>query len=310
MTDDNWFTASQIADKLKINKGTISTLAKRHNIPAQGDYHHRSYPLQEIEKALSLGNPNKFNARFIEPETHLFTDFWHLDWKQCCIISDTHAPFFNARIYDRLFEIATKRKIRQCIHVGDFFDNPTFSKWPMMSIDEAPSLAFQIKETKKLHDEMSKVFPELYFLMGTHDLRYWRMIVSQGKHDDFSSPFDLIGCKHVSRFPYAEIGQEWRVSHPHNVVKVGGIPSVRMTAKHDRSILVAHGHLMGYEFSPNGKHVIINMGSMVNREKVAYVNLQDTSHPIWVNGFVVLLEPNKPKFLLCNEYSPWEIYLS
>jgi len=312
MTDDNWFTASQIADKLKINKGTISTLSKRHNIPARGDYHHRSYPLQEIERALSLGNPNKFNARFIEPETHLFNDFWKLDWQESCIISDAHSPFFNARMFDRLLEFAIKRNIKRCLHAGDFFDHPTCSKWPMMSIDEAPSTAFQERETKNLYKTLTEVFTDLRFLMGTHDLRYWKAIVAGGHQDDFSSPFQKIDCdpNQVSRFPYAEIGNEWYISHPHSVVKVGGIPSVRMSAKHERSIMVAHGHLMGFDFNPSGRHVVVNLGCMLNREKIAYKMLQDTSHGEWIVGFGVILDPDKPTFLLFNEYSPWEIYLS
>jgi hypothetical protein len=243
----------------------------------------------------------------LEADTRIFDDFWHLDWDEFAVICDTHSPNYNAKMFDRLLQVCEKYKINHIVHAGDFFDGESFSYWPGLTEDPA-SFAAEIKASKKIVNTLLGHFPEIHFFMGTHDLRFWRMLSSQGKKETFTTPFDLLESEKikVSRYHYCDINGEWRITHPKNTVKVGGLPAIRMSAKFMRSVVFAHGHWMGMVRDPSGKHWLCAPGCMVDPRRIAYKNLMDTSHDEWVPGFMIVVEKVKP--ILFAEDSPWEVY--
>ncbi len=304
--------ASEIASKLNIHPTTITDIVKRKKLEIRNkeSYHNRLYNINDIVKWL-MNCPvrNQYTAKWVDVAlTKTYDKYWKLDWDEFIVGCDTHVPHYNEKIINRLLEVRNKYKIKNFIHAGDFFDQNTFSQFVVEPEDIVP-WEVEVKEAKKLVDTFTNEFKDVRFFMGSHDVRFWLMLLRQGKAIDYNMPFKMLENEKIktSKYRYCEIGKEWRINHPKNVVKVGGFPSIRMSAKFQRSIIFGHGHWAGLTKDPSGHHYLIAPGCLCDPLRIAYKNMWDTSHDNWSPGFVLIVEKTKP--ILFLEDSPWEIYL-
>lgn len=307
--EEKWRTASEIAARLKIHRSTVGDLARRHNLSTKIiNPRVFKYKESEIKRHLSLGHRNGANAKFVgSAVSRTYNDYWKLDWDEFILGCDTHIPHYHEGIINRMLEFAEHHKIKNFIHPGDFFDQTAFSRFDSAS-EDISSLSEEIEAGRTVIKALKSVFSDIRFTLGSHDVRLWLNLLKQGKEIPFDEPWRLVGENvEVSRFRYAEINDEWRVTHPKSVMRIGGIGIVRAIAKFQRSIIFGHGHWWGIEKDPSGKHYAIAPGCLVDKKRVAYASLWDTSHNEWVPGFVAVLDRNKP--ILLEEGSPWEIYL-
>ena len=257
------------------------------------------YNLKEIKQVLEIARPNQFNQRFITvTETKTYDDYWQLDWKEFIVACDTHSPFVHKRMLNLMLKMAEKYKIPNFIHAGDFWNQDTFSTW-WVAREDMVTFSKEVKESKNIVKSLNEVFENVHFFLGSHDLRFWRLMYSIGKSDDYMTVWDLLENDKIktSSYRYAEIGTEWRINHPKNTVKVGGLPAVRMGAKFGRSIVFGHGHWWGIIGDPSGKHYLCAPGCLCDSKKIAYKNLWDTSHDEWKNGFLYVENGNIPHLI-------------
>jgi len=308
---DEWLSSREISQRLKIHKHTVSEVAFRHGLEIKSlSKRDKLYKLSDIVSALSVAQANPYNKRFIEaPLTRIYDDYWKLPWDEFICACDTHSPHLNEKLFHKMLDVAERYKIKNFMHAGDFFDQNTFSRFDSEP-DDMVDWDYEIDYSRKILQSLKSVFENVYFFMGSHDVRFWLMLLRTGKFSKFDTPFRLCGVDGIetSKYRYAEIGKEWRINHPKNVVKVGGLPALRMIAKHNRSIVFGHGHWWGMEKDPSGKHYLIAPGCMVDGRRIAYKSIWDTSHNEWVGGFLLVVDKDKP--ILFNDDSPWEIYLN
>jgi predicted phosphodiesterase len=245
---------------------------------------------------------------FPELQTKDFTDFWTLPWDEFIVASDAHCPYVDEEIFERMLKIADKLKIKNFLHAGDFFNQDQFSIYDTCG-EDLVDWADEIDYSRKIYLGLKSVFKEIRFFMGSHDLRFWKLLLKSGKELPFNSAFKQadIPQKDTSRYRYARINDEWHVTHPRNVIKINSTPALRLGAKVKRSIIFGHGHWWGQYKDPSASHYQIAPGCLVNSNKIAYARLWDTSHDLWTNGFLVVVEKNKP--ILFEKKSPWGLYL-
>jgi len=308
--DDEWLKAREICRRLKCNIKTVSKVANDNDLETRRlSYHDVRYRLSDIVNALAFAHPNKHNQRWINaPTTKVYDDYWKLNWDEFICACDTHSPHLNEKLFNRMLEVAEKYKIKNFIHPGDFFDENTFSSFDV-DAEDMVGWDEEINYSRKILKALKGVFKNNYFSMGSHDIRFWRMMLKQSKVTHFDLPFKMTGVDgiNVSRYRFAEINHEWRLTHPKNVVKVGGLPAVRLAAKFNRSIVFGHGHWAGITRDPSGKHYLVAPGCLCDPKRLAYVNLWDTSHDMMTCAFLVVVEKTKP--ILFFEDSPWQVYL-
>jgi hypothetical protein len=79
-----------------------------------------------------------------------------------------------------------------------------------------------------------------------------------------------------------------------------------MSSKFGRSVVFGHGHWWGIEHAPDGKKYHIAPGCMCDPQRIGYRSVWDTSHSEWVNGFLLILERNKPILFELN--TSWGLY--
>lgn len=308
--ENDYFSPMEISKKLHIHPSTVSALASRHNLNVQKfGYHNNRYSLSEVKASLENGRGNQNNYRFIEPSaTRVYNDFWKLDWDEFIVAADCHSPYLHTPIFDKMMEVANKYNIKKFIHAGDFWNQDQFAYW-WVAQEDLVGVDKEIAYSKKIVNVLTKHFDEVRFFLGSHDIRFWKLMYSTGKFSTYDAIWNLLENDkiHVSSYRYCEVGDEWRINHPKNTVKVGGLPAIRMSAKFNRSVIFGHGHWQGWVWDPSGKHLLVAPGCLCDPQKISYKMTWDTSHDEWVPGFCLVLE--KTKLVLFNQNTPWSIYL-
>lgn len=300
-----WLSAREIAKKLGINRGTIATNANKHNLEIRkSSYHDVQYNLSDIKRILTTAPPNQFNKHYlVASDTKLYNKYLKLNWDEFIACSDVHSPFVNEKIFNQMLDIGLKYKIKNFIHGGDFWDQLQFSRFDTDPTDMT-RFDMDVDYTRKVVKSLLEVFTNVYFILGSHDVRFWMMMLRLNKATSFDEIWGLLDTDkakrditsriHVNSYRFCFIGDEWEVIHPKNVVRIGGIPAVRIVAKRNRSLIIAHGHWWGIEQDPSSKHYLIYPGCMVNGDKVAYKSLWETSHAEWKGGFVAVFDKTTP----------------
>jgi len=306
--ENDFLKAFEIAKRLGINKATVSQLAARHNLNIKKlSNHDIRYSLSQIKHVLEKGRPNGENRRFVEPfiARNYWDGYWKLDWKEAIVASDAHSPFTHEGIINLMLKVANHYGIKNFLHAGDFWNQDQFSTW-WVAKEDLVEFSKEVEYSNALVDALVSNFSDVRFFLGSHDVRMWKLLYDQGKATAFDDIWQLLNAKKkikISSYRYCDIGKEWRVSHPKSVVKIGGLPSIRLFAKHHKSLIFGHGHWWGHEYAPDGIHHLIAPGCLVDKQKVPYKNIWDTSHNEWVAGFVVIFDGNKP--ILFSEDTPW-----
>lgn len=300
----------EIAKRLKINNGTVSSIAKRYDLKIKdGGYRNKKYSLSEIQKYLGLSNFNGFNKRFLDYPK--YNDFWKLEIPESIIGGDTHCPFIHTEIFNLMAKVASRYGIKTFIHAGDFFDELQFSDFPTSPEDLIDTDTEQL-EANAIIEELHNYFNNMYFIQGNHDVRLWKQFIKAGKatKNSWKTIWNLLDKNIIktSQYRYLELNGYWRITHPKNIIKVGGLPAIRLRAKVDMSLVIAHGHLYGEVPDPSSKYYIINPGCLCDPEKIGYANVWDTSHDLWHPGFMMVVE--RTKHILFDLNSPYGIYLN
>src|SRR4030042_1584279 len=309
---NDYFPSRVVAEKLGIHKSTVSELAKKHklDVVVNGGYHNKRYSLSQIQGALQASSQrNGTNSRFIEAsDTKIYDDYWKLDWDEFIVAADAHTPYLYSPIYDKMLEVAMKYKITNVVHAGDFWNQDAFSYW-WVTKEDSVSFDKEVAYSKKIVNSLTSHFKDVRFFLGSHDIRFWKLLYSQGKYDSYETVWNLLENDQikVSPYRYCEVGTEWRINHPKNTVKVGGLPAIRMSAKFNRSVIFGHGHWQGWVWDPSGKHMLVAPGCLCDPRRISYKNCWDTSHDEWVPGFMAVFE--KKKAVVFNEQTPWGVYL-
>jgi hypothetical protein len=212
------------------------------------------------------------------------------------VCADIHAPFHSELWVYRFLSVCKKKGIKTCVIGGDLFQFDEFSKHKANNPDA--SFIKSILSFKKIMEAFFKVFDVIYISQGNHD--DWLSIYTEGKITnedmlallgDFNKTFKQKVV--VTKYPYIVINGKWRVTHAKSYsVTKGGVAN-KLATKHDMHICNAHGHFLSFGFSVNGKHYVIDLGGLFDRQRMYYVMFSDTTHPVWNNGFLTI-ENNFP----------------
>ena len=284
-------------------------------IKNKNSYHDKLYNLDQIKSIITtnaLTRPNQFNEKYLKApdfDVKEYTDYWKLNWDEFIVASDAHSPFTREETFNLMIKVALKYKIKKFIHAGDFWNQDQFSNW-WVAKEDLIDFNKEVKRCEEIIRVLLGTFDEVRFFMGSHDLRFWRMQYDMGKASEFDDIWGLIDTNlfkriKLSKYRFCEVG-DFRITHPKNVLRIGGYPAIKLFAKHGKSIIFGHGHWWGHTFAPDGIHHIIAPGCLVDKNQIAYKSVWDTSHDEWVPGFCVILEKNKPQ--LFSESTPLGLY--
>lgn len=220
------------------------------------------------------------------------------------ISCDEHSPCHSEVWINRLIAIADKFKIRKSIKIGDLFD---FKFIMCHYTEDIRSLDKEVAETAPVIKALD-YFDINYLLQGNHERRVGIQTNSyiQAKHI-----FGLFGAEiwrkkfRYSIYDKMNIGKHWMVVHPQSYSQVATSVAKRLAEKFHRNIINSHGHLLGSTYDRSGKFLSIDLGCMVDKEKIDYINLVTTTHPMWKNGFGMLYNGHFYHFTEETDWGWW-----
>ena len=217
---------------------------------------------------------------------------------------DYHAPFHSAKMTNYLLMIAQKFGIKKHALIGDLFDMDWAKKWYS---DSSPGFVFEKEKVGPLLDALG-YFEMNFLIRGNHENRVGRL--TDGKLTA-ESLYELYGGDswkksfRFTTFDKVSMGK-WSMFHPKSYSQITTSVAKRLAEKFRANVINTHGHLVGYGYDRSGTYEVIDIGGMFDRDKIEYINMVTTTHPMWKNGFAMI---RKGKMTHFREETDWDIYL-
>lgn len=235
----------------------------------------------------------------------------------CMLGNDWHMPYTDPDMYRYFIAIAEKFGIKQCALGGDVGNADGLSKtYPRNGIYDVP-LNVELPATEKLFENLLDTFDVIYCCLGNHDERILKAL--DGTIDGQHLAKLYLPTKYVhllneriffSTQRYLEInsgGEKFRYTHPANYSRNAPTVERALAEKFNSNIVSTHGHLFALGFDRSGRHVVAQLGTMIDQSKVPYTNLVDTNHPNWNQAFGMIRDGHLYPF--ANGFTDWRFWL-
>lgn len=218
------------------------------------------------------------------------------DW---VVSGDWHCPFVDPEMMELHHKVGKKLGIKQAVILGDYLDEQEHSHWT--AIGASPNdvrfgdeLVFAARALEGLVSNFEKVA----FMAGNHDQRLLRLLKWSLSLSDV---FALVGKRMadglrqhmekkvtVSEYPYATINNRYFVAHASTYSKIPGAVARDVAEIRGMSTILGNGHLLAMTKDRSGRHWAIDVGCLVQPDKVWYRSMRVTRHPNWTQGFVTI----------------------
>jgi len=202
-------------------------------------------------------------------------------------------------------DVRKEKKIKRCIIAGDLFDMNFAKHWQNFEGEELTTLELEKEKIKPVLDVLDR-FDKIYLIRGNHESRVTRqtnIIQANVVIDYMTKDVFKAGKFKYNKYSHCFIGDNWMAVHPQNYSQISGAVAVRLAEKFHKNILNAHGHFVALRYDRSGQYKCVDVGAMVDIQKVAYKNLTITTHPEWNNGFVTLINGELQMY---NDMTNWK----
>jgi len=146
------------------------------------------------------------------------------------------------------------------------------------------------KKSRIFLNHLIETFDRIFIMMGNHDVRILRQLAFEETFRTFIDSISSSNKVQVSEYPKATINDSWFIAHPKSYSQISGNVAKRLAEKYHMNIIATHGHFSSRSYDRSGLFVCIDCGGLVDYEKTEYVNYAITTHPMWNNSFVLLLD--------------------
>ena len=217
---------------------------------------------------------------------------------------DWHIPYHSDLWADRVVAIARHYNIKRHIIIGDLFDCEFASHWQKNTTFSLDEEGRQCRKTA----EKLVMFEQNILIQGNHENRITRLTkgIIQAKH-----LFHILGGDlFMQKFQYTEfdklrIGDKWLLVHPASYSQLPCAVAKKLCAIYHCNVINTHGHNVGRMKDVSGKYEAIDLGGLIERNKVPYVNEKTTTHPMWNKGFGML---RRGHFTHFTAETDWSLY--
>lgn len=205
------------------------------------------------------------------------------------IVGDVHVPATDWGFAQNVARVAQKRGISRLIIAGDFFNGDAWSRYPHLV--NPPTWAQERDAGRLLLMDWLETFSEIVTIAGNHERRAQK--ANEGAFDTTDLYGMLVQNPKItsSDFGYMTItsgGELYRVTHPRNYGKNQLTVAGQMALKYQANIIGFHEHHLAKGRDVYGHFVTVNGGCLADPNKLAYVQLDDSTSASMDRGFVVL----------------------
>ncbi len=212
------------------------------------------------------------------------------------VCADVHAPCTDWAMAAKVGAIGAKylKKPRRLVICGDLLNFEVFSKWDML-ITLPP---FEVERAAAQYAIQSwlDIYDDIYLTMGNHDYRWFKAMKGAFAGDTLVELLQVLISQderlHISIYPYATVAcqrsGDWRLSH-WEYAQSPLFKARKMAALHHSNIIMAHQHGNAIGLDESRHYAIMDLPALVDPERLAYVQLADTTKPRMARGFAAIL---------------------
>lgn len=247
-----------------------------------------THMIENVRKRYGLAG----NFITIDPKIKVYDDFLKLSaderWIVCC---DIHAPYHSVEWINRTLLIAEKENCDHILIAGDLFEMGFAKHWMAHEGEPDLSLSEELEGLEQIFKWLD-YFKRIYLIRGNHESRVTRLKEARVQAGGI---IKLMTEKvYGERFKYsyydkAEIGTDWLAIHPKSYSQISASTAVRLAEKFRKHIFNAHGHFQALRWDRSGINMGIDLGGLLDQNKIAYSSLSTTTHPFWNVGFATLI---------------------
>ena len=228
------------------------------------------------------------------------------------IVGDIHCPFTDYEWAVKVSQVAKKhlKKPRRLIIAGDFFNMDAFSTYAHLT--NLPTWAQEREAAKGLLHEWLDAFSEITMIMGNHDRRLQKFTGGAFDETDIislvlSNP-NLVKASNFGWCVVESGTQTYRITHPKNYSVNQLNVAEAIALKFGQNVISFHEHHLSIGWDRYKRYLIVNGGSLVDPDKLAYARLDDSKSAGTAKGFVML--KNGTPYLFGEEpFTDWERWL-
>ena len=229
------------------------------------------------------------------------------------IMCDSHSPFHNELYLNRAIRLSEKMGNKKLVFIGDAFDFSFAKHWlsdDNYTMDKEGDLC-------KSFVQALSYFDKIYLCRGNHEYRVNRL--TDGKIVSSVIVKALSGNSWEGKLEYSGydkffIGEfedfdnpGYMLVHPKSYSQVSPAVARRLAEKFHRHIINSHGHLLGSSADRSGKFMAVDLGGMFDTDKIEYISKHTTTHPMWINGFGMILDGKFHHFHKFTDFNYWGV---
>ena len=248
----------------------------------------------------------KKNLREADPQP-TYDDYLVLKTDNVIIISDTEFPDVDMQWIDRVMDVGAKHGIQQLIWAGDIFafDYVALSRHPVRSVSDkkkALTMSETVDFVREVQDKMASQFKDQYAIGSNHDDRFnlalggnlnigyllpnikyyphdycYVQTTSQGiikvVHPD---SYSMTPVSMMHKFYNAEQGPYYEPNNYESLRKC--------------HFVCAHTHITSFNYSADGCHKLISIGTLRDPRKTQYYMHAQTGLPKWSASFALVAD--------------------
>jgi hypothetical protein len=178
----------------------------------------------------------------------------------------------------------------------------------VVSDDGEPNLSAELKTIRREILNLSNCFDEIHFVLGNHDSRFLRALQSPIFPEELLRLVEAPLEKwKVAPYYYSRLvsgGEVFQIEHPTTAAKYA---AVKIASIHQCHVLMAHSHHWSMEKDPSGRFWAIQMGCVVDEDRLPYAAQRHSGKEAHMPGAVIVRDGYP--FLL-GEETPFDLFAS
>jgi len=235
------------------------------------------------------------------PNTH--NNFLVLETDNCLIISDTEFPDTDMNWLQKAYTIAKEKNIKTVVWAGDLFafDYAKLTRHETSNVTKAMPLAETLEYVREVVAWFGSQFENQYLIGSNHDDRF-NLALGGGLNVGHLVP-DLTYVPHD--FCYVKTTNKGlvKIVHPDSYSKTPITmlhqfynaeqgpyfdPLSPTSTLQKCHFVCAHTHITSFNYSADGSHKLISIGTMRDPKKTQYYMHAQTGLPKWTNSFAII----------------------
>lgn len=245
----------------------------------------------------------RFGVAVMDRNHKTHDDYLILETDDCLIISDTEFPDADMSWLQKAYNTAAEKGIKTVVWAGDLFafDFNKMTRHETTNATKAMTLADTLTYVKDVLAWFGRQFDNQYLIGSNHDDRF-NLALGGGLNvghllsDITYTPHDFCYIKTkehgIIKIVHPDTYSTTPITMLHKFYNAEQgphfNPQLPTSSLQKCHFVCAHTHITSFNYSADGAHKLISIGTMRDPKKAQYYQHAQTGLPKWTNSFAVV----------------------